>query len=190
MRITTGIVKGMKLKSVPGLDTRPTTDRVKQSLFNTIQFDIEGRNVLDLFAGSGQLGLEALSRGASHAVFVENSPIALSTIRENVQKTGFCDRSEIIRSDYKAYLQSARGAGFHLVFVDPPYREGFLNRILNFIQTFDIVKDNGIIICEGTASEKLSDRFGNLELIKRANYGNTALVYYKRSSQENSEGYA
>jgi 16S rRNA (guanine966-N2)-methyltransferase len=187
MRITTGIVKGMKLKSIDGLDTRPTSDRVKQSLFNTIQFDIDGMDVLDLFAGTGQLGLEALSRGANRAVFVDNSPAALSVIRENVRRTGFGNRSEVVLSDYKAYLKSAKGAGFHLVFVDPPYREGFLNRILNFIQTFDIVKENGIIICEGSASEILPDRLGDLELVKRAKYGNTSLTYYKNSRKESPE---
>jgi 16S rRNA (guanine(966)-N(2))-methyltransferase RsmD len=176
----------MNLKTVPGLDTRPTIDRVKQALFNTLQFDIEGRNVLDLFAGTGQLGLESLSRGASHAVFVDNSPAALSVIKENVKKTGFSDRAEVVASDYKAFLQNAAKRSFHLVFLDPPYREGFLNRVMSFIQTFDIVKENGIIVCESAASEKLEARLGDFELFKSARYGITELTYYKRVRREST----
>jgi len=187
MRITTGSVKGMNLKSVPGLDTRPTSDKVKQSLFNTIQFDIEGRRVLDLFAGTGQLGIEALSRGAAEAVFVDNSPAALAVIRENVGKAGFSDRSKIIRSDYKAFLQSAQKESFHLVFIDPPYRPGFINRVLSFIQTFDIVKENGIIVCESASSEKAADGPGNLRLIKSARYGASALAFYKKTGGDGSD---
>ncbi len=181
MRITTGSAKGRNLKSVPGLDTRPTADRVKQALFNTVQFEIEGRNVLDLFAGTGQLGLEALSRGAGHAVFVDNSPAALRVIRDNVKATGFSERAEVVLSDYKAFLQSAPKRSFHVVFLDPPYRSGFLNRVMSFIQTFDIVKENGIIICESASSEALPEKLGEFTLYRAAKYGGTALSFYRRA---------
>lgn len=184
MRITTGIARGMTLKSTTGLDTRPTSDYVKQSLFNTIQFDIEGRQVLDLFAGTGQLGLEALSRGADRTFFVDNTPSAISVIRENINKTGFSDRSFVVSSDYKAFLQSAKKRGFSLVFLDPPYRKGFLNRVLSFIQVFDIVKENGIIVCESASSESLADRFGDIIQFKSSRCGSTTLTYYKRECGE------
>ncbi len=184
MRIITGSARGCKLKSVPGTDTRPTRDMVKEAMFSIIQFDLEGRTVLDLFAGTGQLGLEALSRGAAKAVLVDNAAAAIKVIRENAAATRLADRAEIVQSDYKAFMQRAKPKTFHVVMMDPPYHEGYLRRILNFTETFDIVADNGIIICESAAQEKMPETIGRLKLLKTYKYGITALHLYRRELPE------
>ncbi len=123
MRVITGTARGRKLKELPGLDTRPTTDRVKESIFNIIQFDIEGRRILDLYGGSGQLSIEALSRGAAEATLVELNPAAVRIIRENVETCGFTDRARIVASDAMAFLSGCREQ-YDVVFLDPPYLSG------------------------------------------------------------------
>lgn len=184
LRIITGSARGCKLKQVPGDTTRPTRDMVKQALFNVIQFDIEGRTVLDLFAGTGQLGLEAVSRGAAKAVLVDHTPAAVRVIRENAEAAKLTDRVEIRQSDYKAFLQTARKKSFHLVFLDPPYQSGYLKRILNFIETFDIVADNGIIVCEAKEDESMPEQLGRLRLQKAYHHGITTLFLYRREPAE------
>ena len=124
MRIITGSARGVALQTLEGEVTRPTPAVVKEAVFSSIQFDIEGRTVLDLFAGTGQLGLEALSRGAKKAVFIDHTAAAIKTIRENAATARLSDRCEIRQSDYKAFLQSAPKRSFHLVFMDPPYKIG------------------------------------------------------------------
>ncbi len=186
MRITSGTARGIALKAVPGDETRPTSDMVKQAIFNIIQFELGGRAVLDLFAGTGQLGLEALSRGASSAVFVDKAPEALAVIRENIKKTGMADRSRVVRSDYKAFLNSAPKKSFDLILLDPPYREKFVPRILNFIETFDILSDCGIIICETAAGERMPAELGRLRLTKQYKYGGTELSVYRVSVEGES----
>ncbi len=184
MRIITGSARGCKLKLVPGETTRPTREMVKEALFSIIQFQIEGRTVLDLFAGTGQLGLEALSRGAEKAVFVDNTIAAIRTIRENATAARLLDRAEIRQSDYKAFLQSAPKRSFHLVLMDPPYLAGYLKRVLNFIETFDIVAEHGIIVCEGRSGETMPEQIGRLRLLRTYTYGITALHLYQRELEE------
>ncbi|MBQ4047591.1 MAG: 16S rRNA (guanine(966)-N(2))-methyltransferase RsmD [Clostridia bacterium] len=183
MRIITGSARGCKLKQVPGETTRPTRDMVKEALFSIIQFDIEGRTVLDLFAGTGQLGLEALSRGAKKAVFIDHTAAAIKTIRENAAAARLSDRCEIRQSDYKAFLQSAPKRSFHIVLMDPPYMAGYLKRVLNFIETFDIVADNGIIICEGKEGETMPAEIGRMRLVRTYKYGITSLHLYRREPE-------
>ena len=120
MRIITGIRRGVRLSSLPGDLTRPTSERVKEAVFSAIQFELAGRRVLDLFAGSGQMGLEALSRGADSAVFVDASPDAMAVIKENAKKASFFELSKFKLSDYRTYINKASDA-FDLVFIDPPY---------------------------------------------------------------------
>lgn len=117
MRVITGSARGRRLKEIEGLETRPTTDRVKEALFSVIQFDIEGRRVLDLFAGTGQLGIEALSRGAESAVFVEQRKDAVQAVRENLVVCGLSDRARVVSGDAMSYLKS--GEKFDLIFLDP-----------------------------------------------------------------------
>lgn len=183
MRIITGSARGTRLKSVDGLDTRPTSDQVKESLFSIIQFDIEGRRVLELFAGTGQLALEALSRGAESAVMVDNSAAAVAVMRANAEATKLADKAVALQQDYKAYLQSAPKRRFQLVILDPPYREGYLKRIMSVLEAADVVSENGLVICEGLSSEAMPPLFGALELLKSYKYGRTGLFLYRRSAE-------
>ena len=128
MRVITGSARGRRLKELEGLETRPTTGKVKEALFSVIQFDIEGRRVLDLFAGTGQLGIEALSRGAECAVFVERRRDALQVIRENLEACGMTDKARVVNGDAMSYLKS--GEKFDLIFLDPPYASGLLEQSL------------------------------------------------------------
>ena len=122
MRIITGSARGTRLETPEGLDTRPTAERVKEALFSMIQFEIDGKRVLDLFGGSGQLGLEALSRGAWKATFVDASKEAVETIKTNAKKTKLFDRCVILNTDYKAFIRGAAGKErFDIIFLDPPY---------------------------------------------------------------------
>ena len=122
MRVITGSARGRRLLELAGGETRPTADRVKEGVFNIIQFDIEGRRVLDLFAGTGQLGVEALSRGAAEAVFVEQRRDAARLVTENLKLTGLADRARVVNGDALSYLAGA-GERFDIVFIDPPYAD-------------------------------------------------------------------
>ena len=147
MRVITGSARGVQLKTPEGLVTRPTTDRVKEAMFSIIQFDIPGASVLDLFGGTGQLGIEALSRGAQSAVFVDAGEPACRLIRENLKKTRLEGQSKVIRSDYMDYLSRCREQ-FDIILLDPPYAEVFLENALKRITEIDILRSNGIIVTE------------------------------------------
>ena len=154
MRVITGEARGRRLKEPVGMDIRPTTDKVKESIFNIIQFDIEGRNVLDLFGGSGQLGIEAISRGAKSAVFVDASQQAVKLIKENLKTVGFEDRARVVRGDSISFLAS--GEKYGVVFMDPPYDTDLLDKALENAIKFDILKENGIIVCESKLEKQLT----------------------------------
>ena len=125
MRVITGTARGRRLGELTGKDTRPTTDRVKEGLFNVIQFDIEGRRVLDLFAGTGQLGIECLSRGAAHCTFVDQRKDAVKLVRENLEATELTDRAKVVQGDSLSFLSGTREK-YHLIFLDPPYDANLL----------------------------------------------------------------
>lgn len=154
MRVITGTARGRKLLELEGLETRPTTSRVKEGIFNIIQFDIEGRRVLDLFAGTGQLGIEALSRGAASAVFVDQRRDASAIVRENLERTGFAGKAQVITGDAMAYLTSAKEK-FGLIFLDPPYTANLWTRALQTISQFDILQNHGIILCESPLEQDM-----------------------------------
>lgn len=149
MRVITGAARGRRLKELEGYETRPTTDRVKEGIFNIIQFDIEGRKVLDLFAGTGQLGIEALSRGAAGAVFVEQRRDAAALVKENLKLTGLAENAKVVCGDAAAFLASAREK-FDLIFIDPPYPANLWKNTLNSIYQFDILSNHGIMVCESS----------------------------------------
>lgn len=132
------------------MDTRPTTDKVKESLFNIIQFEIEGRRVLDLFGGTGQLGIEALSRGADHCTFVDMRKEAAALIRENLRLTGLSERSRVVQGDALSFLSSC-GEKFDVILLDPPYHTELLEKSVKRITEFDILREHGIMICESAA---------------------------------------
>ena len=147
MRVITGTARGIQLKTPTGFLTRPTAERVKEALFSAIQFDIPGARVLDLFAGTGQLGIEALSRGAARAVFVDMRLDACRLVRENLRRTGLSDRAAVVQGGYLRYLEHSKDT-FHIIFLDPPYAEAFLENALEKISEIDILDKHGIIVTE------------------------------------------
>lgn len=180
MRVITGKARGRRLETLEGTDVRPTTDKVKEAVFSSIQFDIEGRRVLDLFAGSGQLGIEALSRGAESAVFVDLNPEAVAVINRNIKATGFESRAKVIRADYFSFAASASDK-FNIAFLDPPYKAGLLEKALNTVT--GIMSENGIIICEHPADVALPEAAGIFTLSRRAKYGKISVSIYKKGCE-------
>ena len=180
MRVISGTARGRKLKELPGLDTRPTTDQVKESIFNIIQFDIEGRKVLDLFGGTGQMGIEALSRGAEHVTFVDHAPAAAAIIRQNLETTKFTDSARVVQSDWRAFLSGCREK-FHLIFLDPPYKETILENALETIAAIDILSEHGIIVCESPLDKELPDLAAPYEKGRDYRYGKIKVTLYRRT---------
>ena len=179
MRVITGTARGRRLDELPGLDTRPTTARVKEGLFSAIQFDIEGRRVLDLFAGTGQLGIECLSRGAAFCDFVDSAPAALKIVRKNVRTCGLEGRAAFHGRDFSAFLSRPREK-YGLIFLDPPYASGNLERALERIAAIDIVTGNGIIVCESPAEHTLPTLPDPYEKGGEYRYGKIKVTLYRR----------
>lgn len=179
MRVIAGKARGTVLKTPEGLRTRPTADRVKEALFSIIHFDVPGAKVLDLFGGSGQLGIEALSRGADSAVFVDENAAACDLIRENLRRTKLQDQAKVMRSDYMAYLNSCREK-FDIILLDPPYAEVFLENSLNRISEIDILQSGGIIVAERPLGKEIPWDFPGLSRSKDYKYGKSLLTLYKK----------
>jgi 16S rRNA (guanine(966)-N(2))-methyltransferase RsmD len=177
--VISGSARGRRLREPSGLAIRPTGDRVKEAIFNIIQFDIEGRHVLDLFSGTGQLGIEALSRGAGSAVFVDISDAAARLTRENLESAGFLASASVVRRDSLAYLD---GCGqFGIIFLDPPYDTPLLAGALEKIIRFDKLIANGIIICELRSETPAPDAREPYYKWTERRYGGTKLALYRRS---------
>ena len=181
MRVITGLARGRRLETLPGEATRPTAEKVKESLFSAIQFDIEGRRVLDLFAGSGQLGIEALSRGASGCVFVDKNTEAVKIIRRNLQKTGLSSAAQVLGTDALSYL-TRPGDRFDLVFLDPPYAAELLLPALNKVAP--LVNDGGIIVCETEDGVELPQRVDRFSVARTYKYGRICLWLYRYEDEE------
>ena len=179
MRVITGSARGVRLKTPEGMETRPTTERVKEALFSAIQFEIEGRSVLDLFAGSGQLGIEALSRGASRAVFVDNAKASVQLVRENLQKTKLMERAQVVQTDYLSYLQRCRER-FGLIFLDPPYAEKHLENALAAIYEFDILLSGGIIVTERPKGKSLDAEYAGYTRSRDYGFGMSAVTLFRK----------
>ena len=186
MRVITGSARGRRLKELEGMDTRPTTDRVKEGLFSALQCDIEGRKVLDLFAGTGQLGIECLSRGAASAVFVDRRADAVKLIRENLRLTELEDRARVVAGDSMEYLKSIREP-FDIIFLDPPYAAGLLEPAIAHIAKFDILAPHGIIAAEHPAARVLPALAPPYRLHRTYRYGKIALTLYRRGGNEQNE---
>jgi 16S rRNA (guanine(966)-N(2))-methyltransferase RsmD len=181
MRVISGSARGRRLKELQGMDTRPTTDKVKESLFNIIQFEIEGRQVLDLFGGTGQLGLEALSRGAARCTFVEQRKDAVALIRENIKTCGFVgDQAHLVQGEAISFLSSCREK-FDLIFLDPPYQTDLLERSIDAVMKFDILREHGIIVCESAADRILPPLAYPYEWGKEYRYGKIKLTICRRA---------
>ena len=180
MRVITGKARGVQLKTPDGMLTRPTTDRVKEALFSIIHFEIPGAKVLDLFGGTGQLGIEALSRGAQHAVFVDAQESACKIIRENLKRTKLEKEGRVVRGDYLQYLNRC-AEKFDIILLDPPYAEVFLENALKRITEIDILETNGIIVTERPLGKDLPWEFEGFSRSKDYKYGNTLLTLYRKA---------
>lgn len=184
MRVITGTARGRRLKTLEGTDVRPTTDRVKEAIFSVIQFDIEGRTMLDLFAGSGQMGIEALSRGARSAVFVDSSAQSVAVVRENLQSCKLTGRASVVQSDALSYLRPRAGrAEFDYAFLDPPYRRSILQSVLPSVAS--VMKPRGVIICESPLDEELPQQAGAFSIDREYRYGKIKVTFYRVSHQRN-----
>lgn len=180
MRVITGKARGVQLKTPDGMLTRPTSDRVKEALFSIINFDIPGAKVLDLFGGTGQLGIEALSRGAQSAVFVDAREDACKLIKENLKRTKLEPGGHVVRSDYLDYLSRCREQ-YSIIFLDPPYAEVFLENALKRITEIDILQSNGIIVTERPLGKELPWEFEGYTRSRDYKYGKTLLAIYRKA---------
>lgn len=176
MRVISGTKRGKKLREPDNYDIRPTTDMVKESLFNIIQFDIEGRRVLDLFAGTGQLGIECLSRGAAEVAFVDQSREAVAIVKENLKSCGF--EARVVQSDSIAFL--GRGEKFDVILIDPPYATNLVDKALEIINSVDILTEGGIIMCESGREKPMPDMNMPYFKCKEYTYGKVKLTTYNR----------
>ena len=185
MRVITGKARGVQLKTPEGMLTRPTTDRVKEALFSIIQFEIPGACVLDLFGGTGQLGIEALSRGAINATFVDAREDACRLIRENLKRTRLEKDAKVVRCDYLDYLKRCREQ-YDIIFLDPPYAEVFLENSLNRITEIDILRSGGIIVAERPLGKELPWEYPGFTRSRDYQYGKILLTFYRKDggSQE------
>lgn len=178
MRVITGTARGRRLKTLDGNDVRPTADRVKEAIFSVIQFDIEGRRMLDLFAGSGQMGIEAVSRGAAGAVLVDSAAASVAVVRENVENCGMNGVCQIVQSDAMTYLRPRAGRQeFDFAFLDPPYGKGLLQAVLPGVAS--VMKPRGAIICESPVDEVLPETAGAFRVDRTYRYGKIKVTFYR-----------
>jgi len=176
MRVIAGQCRGRRLLEPAGMEVRPTTDQVKEALFNIIQFDIEGRKVLDLFAGTGQLGIEALSRGAAECVFVDSSRDSLKLVRENLRRCSLTGR--VVQADSLAFLRG--GERFDLILLDPPYDSGLDGQAMASVKAFDILSKGGIMVCESRKETVLPDLGADFGSARTYRYGKIKLTVITR----------
>lgn len=176
-RIITGIAKGKKIQTLEGDTTRPTSDRIKEAVFSSLQFDVEGRRVLDLFAGSGQMGLEALSRGAVSVTFVDLSREAMEIVKTNARTTGFFDKCRYSVSDYRNYIRKAHGKDvYDLVFIDPPYGMECCGEALLRLREAKLLNLGAIVVLESGTEELDPTAFSDFEVMKSTHYGKKTFV--------------
>lgn len=179
MRVITGFLKNKRLDTPAGKDVRPTPDRVKEGIFSALQFDIEGRRILDLFAGSGQLGIEALSRGAEYAVFVDSSKESLKAVKSNIEACGLENKSKVVQSDFSSFCAMCRDT-FDYVFLDPPYSAGLLTKAVSAV--VPLMSDYGTIICEHPREVKLEPSVGDFNLVRAYRYGRVIVSVYRKEN--------
>ena len=185
MRVITGKARGIQLKTPEGMQTRPTADRVKEALFSIINFDIPGAKVLDLFGGTGQLGIEALSRGAASAVFVDAREESCRLIRENLKRTKLEQDAKVVRSDYLDYLNRCREQ-YNIILLDPPYAEVFLENAIKRITEIDILQSDGIIVAERPLGKELPWEFEGYTRSKDYKYGKVLLTIYRKAQVQDN----
>ncbi|MDF2964143.1 MAG: methyltransferase [Paenibacillus sp.] len=186
MRVISGTAKGRPLKAVPGMGTRPTTDKVKEAIFSMIGPYFEGGHVLDLFAGTGGLSIEALSRGMERAVLTDIDKKSIDTIRQNLQASGFTEKAEIYRNDALRAVKALtkRGIKFDLVFLDPPYRLKVVQDLVEQLVQANMLNAGATIVMEHDADDVYSEPIGGLQWVRRAEYGDTAVTIYRNITQD------
>ena len=177
MRVITGIARGKILKTLDGNDVRPTSQKVKEAIFSALQFEIEGRRVLDLFAGSGQLGIESLSRGAKSAVFVDSSNASIKIIKQNIESTGFESNAKVFMADYATFTSSSRDI-FDIVFLDPPYQKGLLLPAIKSV--LPLMSDYGVIVCEYPPEVSVPEEIGGFSVYRTYRYGKINAAIYRK----------
>ena len=182
MRIIAGKGRSLPLKTIEGIDTRPTTDRIKETLFNMLQYEIADCRFLDLFAGSGQIGLEAVSRGAKEAVFVESGKKAAACIQDNINFTKFNDQCRLLQMDVMAAIRSLEGKGaFQIIFMDPPYNKQLENKVLEFLKDSCILDNDTLIIVEASLETDFSFTLNlGYEIIKEKIYKTNKHIFLKK----------
>lgn len=181
MRIITGSARGTKLETLSGEETRPTTERVKEAIFSMIQFDIEGRRVLDLFGGSGQMGLEALSRGASVATFVDSNAEACAVIKRNAQKTHLYEKCNVLHTDWNAFLRGCREP-FDIVFLDPPYAAHLLPQVLRGLTERHLLAAQALVVCED--GEDSIPAANGLTMLRHNKYSHVYITLFRHEATE------
>lgn len=188
MRVIGGKAKGRRLASVSGSKTRPTADRIKESLFNIIANEVANVDFLDLFAGNGGIGIEALSRGAGQVVFIDKNRHCTKMIKTNLNTTELGDRAEVYTNDVIRALSvlERKGRIFDVVFIDPPYNQGYIEKTLSALSEYKLVKKDGLVITELSNKEDIPDSVLNLFLTRNENYGDTILGFY-RNKEDPSE---
>jgi len=182
VRVIAGTAKGRTLKSLKGLNTRPTLDRVREAVFNTLGAKVVEAKVLDLFAGSGAIGLEALSRGAINCYFNDQNKAACQIIKENLRKCGLEDLGQVFNMDgrsFISYLRKKRPVEFDIIYLDPPYSSDYYTLYLKQLEESGLVADGAIIIVESNKSLCLMEEYQLLKLSKKSKYGDTVIWYYK-----------
>ena len=184
MRVITGIARGRRLSTPEGLDVRPTTDKVKEAVFSAVQFELEGAVVLDLFAGSGQMGIEALSRGASRAVFVDNSARSIECITDNLRETKLISQAEIISRDSFDYIRLT-ASSFDIIILDPPYNCGHIDRVLPLAS--QKLNAGGSIICEYESGAQAPEAPDGLVVRKTYKYGKINVTIYRKPDDDEEE---
>ena len=184
MRVITGTARGRKLIAPEGMDVRPTTDKVKEGIFSAVQFELEDAYVLDLFAGSGQLGIEALSRGAKRAVFVDSSQKSIKCVNENLRNCGFEKLAEVVSRDSYDYI-SLTNKSFDIIILDPPYRYGHIAKLLPLAAAK--LSEGGLIICEYEDAAELPEAPEGLMLRKTYHYGKISAAIFCRPTQEEED---
>lgn len=179
MRIITGCARGTRLKTPRGMETRPTSDRVKESVFNILGPFLANANVLDLFAGTGNLGLEALSRGAASALFIDKSSASVNLVRENITLTKLINKAEVLKSDALSVLDrlTKDKKQFELIFCDPPYNKGLVEIVLKKIDNSDILSLHGIVVVEHSKHEHIRPDFTKLKVKRTEKYGETLVSF-------------
>lgn len=179
MRVITGSARGRRLETLKGNDVRPTTDRVKEAVFSALQFELEGRDFLDLFAGSGQMGIEALSRGAKSATFVDASKESVSVVKKNLTATKLMDKATVVNADSLNFLRYT-DKKFDYAYLDPPYSTGLLQKAMENVA--QVIKTGGAIICETPTKDEISPNYGEFFLDRKYRYGKIMVYVYRHKT--------